>query len=56
MHLNLLEQVRFESSCVTKSSALRVFGHTDDETFVSLFEHVIQGDPEKLLQFMHDQH
>ena len=50
--LNLLEQVRFESSCVTKASALRVFGHTDDETQVALFEHVVYGDVEKLLRFL----
>lgn len=50
--LNLLEQVRFESSCVTKASALRVFGHTDDGTLIQLFEHVIQGDSTRLLQFL----
>lgn len=50
--LNLLEQVRFASSSVTKSSALRVFGHTDDETVVMLLEHVVHGDAAKLLHFL----
>lgn len=50
--LNLLEQVRFESSSVTKASALRVFGYADDETLIALLDCIVNGDTEKLLNFL----
>lgn len=50
--INLLEQVRFEGNRVTKNSVLKVLGHSDEETVVILFEKVVSGNVEELLQFI----
>ena len=52
--LNLLEQVRFESNRITKKTVLKILDHTDDETLIALFEHVVFGKPGELLQFIDD--
>jgi len=51
--LNLLEQVRFSSSTVTKDSVLSLLGHTDDEHIMHLIQLTIQGKTEELIQLLH---
>jgi DNA polymerase III subunit gamma/tau len=50
--INLLEQVRFAAGKVTKEAVLKVLGHLDDATLVTLFEHVLYKKPAQLLHFM----
>lgn len=50
--LNLLEQVRFSSSAVTKQAVLSVLGYLDDEQLITLLEKVFAGVPRDLLSYM----
>lgn len=52
--LNLLEQVRFSSSSVTKQSVHTVLGYVDDESMLNLFEIILKKDPQALLQLLQD--
>jgi DNA polymerase-3 subunit gamma/tau len=58
--LNLLEQVRFSSSVVTKDSVLLLLGHTDDQHIMSLIQLTMQGKSQELICLLHslnvDQH
>ena len=51
--LNLLEQVRFSSSGITKEAVLNVLGHLDDEQVLALFDTVLHKGPKGLLQYLH---
>jgi|GEM_PF-290643 len=50
--LNMIEQVRFASSMVTKEGVLTVLGHLDDERLLDLAQLVITGKPKELLLFL----
>lgn len=50
--LNLLEQVRFSSGAVTKSSVNTLLGHVDDENILKLFSVIIQKEPHALLTLL----
>lgn len=50
--LNMIEQVRFASSMVTKDGVLTVLGHLDDERLIDLAQLVIAGKPKELLLFL----
>jgi DNA polymerase-3 subunit gamma/tau len=50
--LNLLEQVRFANGKVTKEAVMQVIGQLDDQTVVTLFEHVLVKNPAELLTFL----
>lgn len=52
--LNLLEQVRFSTSNVTKEAVLNVLGHIDDERLFSLFERAMTKGPSSVLRFIAD--
>jgi DNA polymerase III subunit gamma/tau len=58
--LNLLEQVRFSSSTVSKESVLSLLGHIGDQQIFDLIRLVIQGNATDLVQLLHslqiDQH
>lgn len=54
--INLLEQVRFSSSTVSRESVLRVLGHMDDAVLIALFERTLCSSPSSLLQFLRDLH
>ncbi len=47
--LNLLEQVRFSQSKVTKQAVLRVLGQLDDERLLAVFDAALNKTPAKLL-------
>ncbi len=49
--LNLLEQVRFSDSRVTKDAVYQVLGHLDDQRLLSLFEIILYKSPQEFLQF-----
>lgn len=51
--LNLLEQVRFSQSTVSKPAVLSLLGHLDDGHLVELLKRVVTGQPGELLQFLH---
>ncbi len=53
--LNLLEQVRFSDSAVTKESVYRVLGHLDDARLLQLFEIVLHKSPTQFLAFAAEQ-
>ncbi|MCX5922524.1 MAG: DNA polymerase III subunit gamma/tau [Candidatus Dependentiae bacterium] len=50
--INLLEQVRFSTSNVTKQAVLNVLGHLDDERLVALFKILLFGGVAELLRYM----
>lgn len=52
--LNLLEQVRFSSSRVSKDTVKRVLGHIDDQTILNLFQTVLTKKPSLVLQSLSD--
>lgn len=52
--LNVLEQVRFSSSSISKESVLQVLGHIDDDQIVHLLSCVLTKKPDELLSFMRD--
>jgi len=52
--LNLLEQVRFSSSRVSKDAVLAVLGHIDDSRLVALFKILLHHGPSQVLTFLHD--
>lgn len=43
--INLLEQVKFSSSCITKSMVLNVLGHISDENLLNILQQVIFQKP-----------
>jgi DNA polymerase III subunit gamma/tau len=49
--LNLLEQVRFSDTRVTKETVHRVLGHLDDARLLQLFEIVLHKSPAQFLAF-----
>src|SRR5579872_4897129 len=52
--LNLLEQVRFSSSVVSKQNVLAVLGHVDDAHIIKLLEIVLSKSPHDFIQYLHD--
>ncbi len=51
--LNLVEQVRFSHTIVSKKSVQEILGCLDDEVLIELFNHLVQGvTPAKFLQFL----
>ncbi len=50
--INLLEQVRFANSTVTRDAVLKVLGYLDDATLIQLFERTLLSSPPALLQFV----
>ncbi len=50
--LNMIEQVRFASSTVTRESVLTVLGHLNDELIIELAQLVITCKPKQLLLFL----
>jgi len=50
--INLLEQVRFSTSSVTKSAVRNMLGHFDDEQTISLFKLLLSKDTNSLLKFI----
>ena len=49
--LNLLEQVRFSDSRVTKEAIYQVLGHLDENRLLNLFEIMLYKNPADLLAF-----
>jgi DNA polymerase III subunit gamma/tau len=52
--LNLLEQVRFSSSVVSKQNVLAVLGHVDDAHIIKLLEIILAKSPHDFIQYLHD--
>ncbi len=52
--LNLLEQVRFSTSKITKQAVFTVLGYLDDEHLVTLFEKLCVSTPHDLLSYMQE--
>lgn len=52
--LNLLEQVRFSSSIVSKQNVLAVLGHVDDAHIIKLLEIILAKSPQEFVQYLHD--
>jgi len=52
--INLLEQVRFSTSSVTKAAVLNVLGHFDDERLLALFNILLTKKSTTLLKYLHD--
>lgn len=52
--LNLLEQVRFSSSVVSKQNVLAVLGHVDDAHVIKLLEIILSKSPQDFIQYLHD--
>jgi len=52
--LNLIEQIRFSSSAITKLSVLKVLGHIDDERLIALLETVLTKSAGDVLQLLSD--
>ena len=52
--LNLLEQVRFSSSVVSKQNVLAVLGHVDDAHVIKLLEIVLSKSPQDFIQYLHE--
>jgi len=50
--INILEQVRFSSSSVTKDNVQQVLGHVDEERLVKLFECLLTKGPKDVLAFL----
>lgn len=50
--LNLIEQVRFAHSSLTKKTVSNVLGYIDDAQMLQLFSLFLQGQPKKLLAFL----
>ncbi len=50
--LNLLEQVRFAHGKISKEGVIKVLGHLDEATLLSLFETVLYKKPAEALHFM----
>ena len=53
--LNLLEQVRFSDSRVSKEAVYHVLGHLDDTRLLTLFEIILYKSPAEFLQFSQEQ-
>lgn len=53
--LNLLEQVRFSDSRVSKEAVYQVLGHLDDTRLLTLFEIILYKTPTEFLQFSQEQ-
>lgn len=51
--INLLEQVKFSSSCITKSVVLNVLGHISDENLLNILQQVVlKKSPQELIVFL----
>ncbi len=53
--INLLEQIRFAASHITKKAVLEVLSHTDEEIIITVYETIQNGNPEQLLHCMQEQ-
>ncbi len=51
--INLLEQVRFSTDCVTKQAVLAVIGYIDDHQMQKLLDILITKNTEDLVQWLH---
>ncbi len=54
--LNILEQVRFANSMVTKEFVLTLFGHVSDQQIFDIIRCVIHGDATPLIRLLHGLH
>ena len=54
--LNLLEQVRFSSSVVSKEAVLVLLGHIDDQQIMNLIQLTVQGSALELVQLLQSLH
>jgi len=52
--LNLLEQVRFSSSVVSKQNVIAVLGHVDDAHIIKLLEILLCKSPQEFIQYLHE--
>jgi len=52
--INLLEQVRFSSSFISKESVQNVLGHLDEDSLINIFDLLIKGESKSLLLFLKD--
>ncbi|HZW61043.1 MAG TPA: hypothetical protein VFF04_02360, partial [Candidatus Babeliales bacterium] len=52
--LNVLEQVRFSHAKVSRDAVLRVLGHLDDESLLTLIELAVSKKPADLLAWLHE--
>lgn len=50
--LNLLEQVRFSTGVVTQEAVLKALGHLSEEQLLGIFEKIIEGNLQNLLQYV----
>jgi len=50
--INILEQVRFSASCISKESVHKILGHIDNERLIQLFAHIFTKGPQKVLTFI----
>lgn len=50
--LNLLEQVRFSTGVVTQEAVLKALGHLSEEQLLAIFERIIEGSLQDLLQYL----
>ena len=53
--INLLEQIRFASSAISKKAVLEVLQYADDELIITLFDLIQSRKPEQLLDFIQAQ-
>ena len=53
--LNLLEQVRFSDSHVSKQAVYQVLGHLDESRLLTLFEIILHKTPKDFLKFAHEE-
>jgi DNA polymerase III subunit gamma/tau len=49
--INLLEQVRFSASSITRQSVLLSLGHLDDERIIALFTTLMRKNPARILEY-----
>jgi DNA polymerase III subunit gamma/tau len=54
--LNLLEQVRFSSSIVSRKSVLALLGHIDDQVVINLIQLALSGSSAQLVQLLDSLH
>ena len=52
--INMLEEVRFSSSSVSKQAVLQVLGHLDDAQLIQLFDTVIVGSAAQVVRMVHE--
>jgi DNA polymerase III subunit gamma/tau len=54
--LNIIEQVRFSHTTVTKTAVLRVLDHWDTDSFIRIIELIFAKNVPDMLQFLQDAH